>query len=58
MYECNPTGIFDDNNLPDGLCDQIYQSVSSCTANIAAGWAVGGDDVSFRNQSFTHQTPI
>jgi hypothetical protein len=53
MYECNPTAVFDDNNLPDDLCDNIYQQISECTINVASGWAVGGDDVSFRNESST-----
>jgi hypothetical protein len=47
MYECNPTVVFDDNNLPDGLCNDIYEKVSGCSGNIATGWAVGGDEVSF-----------
>ncbi|UJR09497.1 hypothetical protein I4U23_013735 [Adineta vaga] len=45
MYECNPTAVFDDNNLPDGLCDQIYAKLIDCSANIATGWAVGGDSI-------------
>ncbi|CAF0997031.1 unnamed protein product [Adineta steineri] len=45
MYECNPTAKFDDNNLPDGECDQIYRQVQECSANIATGWAVGGDRI-------------
>jgi hypothetical protein len=49
MYECDPTAVFDDNNLPDGLCNEIYSKVSLCTTNMATGWAVGGDDVSFRS---------
>jgi hypothetical protein len=55
MYECNPTTVFDDNNLPDGVCDDIYRNLTSCRTNVAGGWAVGADDVSFRNQSFTLQ---
>jgi len=49
MYECNPTAVFDDNNLPDGICDEVYRDVGQCSSNIAVGWAVGGDDVSFPN---------
>lgn len=45
MYECNPTMVFDDNNLPDGLCDEMYQQIGGCMSNIASGWAVGGDDI-------------
>ncbi len=52
MYECNPTAVFDDNNLPDGLCNLIYNEVSACAANIATGWAVGGDEVSFQSSLF------
>ena len=47
MYECDPTAVFDDNNLPDGLCDDIYENRFMLLSNIATGWAVGGDDVSF-----------
>ncbi|CAF4332885.1 unnamed protein product [Rotaria sp. Silwood2] len=43
MYECDSTAQFNDNNLPAGLCDQIYQEIAQCTSNIANGWAVGGD---------------
>ena len=46
MYECNPTAVFDDNNLPDAICDDIYYLLQDCASNIATGWAVGGDDVS------------
>ncbi|CAF5149176.1 unnamed protein product, partial [Rotaria sp. Silwood1] len=47
LYECNPTTMFDDNNLPIGVCDEISESISACSANIATTWAVGGDDVNF-----------
>ncbi|CAF3680380.1 unnamed protein product [Rotaria sp. Silwood1] len=43
MYECDPTTQFDDNNLPDGLCNTISQQITPCGSNIATGWAVGGD---------------
>ncbi len=49
MYECDPTAVFDDSNLPDGICDNIYMDVAACASNIAIGWAVGGDFVSFRS---------
>ncbi|CAF4624190.1 unnamed protein product [Rotaria sp. Silwood1] len=45
LYECNPTAVFDDNNLPDGLCDEIMPKIAQCASNIASGWAVGGDDI-------------
>jgi len=46
VYECDPTAIFDDNNLPDDVCDNIGEKVQLCASNIATGWAVGGDYVS------------
>ena len=45
MYECNPTVKFDDNNLPEGLCDDVAEKIQPCAANIASGWAIGGDEV-------------
>ena len=50
MYECNPLATFDDNNLPNGLCDEMYEQFAACTSNIATGWAVGGDAVSLCNE--------
>jgi hypothetical protein len=49
MYECDPSVQFDDSNLPDGDCDIISDTtnISYCLANIATGWAVGGDIVGF-----------
>lgn len=58
MYECNPTTTFDDNKLPDGLCDDIYYLLSECSSNIATGWAVGGDDVSQSNSCMRIQHRI
>ena len=55
MYECSPTAVFDDNNLPDDICDNIYNKVGICTSNIATGWAVGGDEVSFRSNFPTYE---
>lgn len=46
MYECNPTATFDDRNLPDGLCDDMIDQIFPCAANIASGWAIGGNEVS------------
>ncbi|CAF3285978.1 unnamed protein product [Rotaria sp. Silwood2] len=43
MYECNPSTVFDDNNLPSGICDGLGEVLIPCTSNIATGWAVGGD---------------
>ena len=46
LYECDPTAIFDDNNLPDDLCDSIPDKIRLCSSNFATVWAVGGDVVS------------
>jgi hypothetical protein len=48
LYECNSSFNFNDTNLPDGICDEIYKETESCSKNIATGWAVGGDHVLFR----------
>ena len=48
MYECDSTTVFDDDNLPEGVCDDMYLTFAPCTSNIATGWAVGGDLVSLR----------
>ncbi|CAF2078555.1 unnamed protein product [Rotaria magnacalcarata] len=45
MYECDLKAVFDDKNLPDGECDDIYRQIIACTTNIAGGWAVGGEDI-------------
>jgi hypothetical protein len=46
LYECDPTVVFNDSNLPDGICDDILDQTELCSWNIATGWAVGGDYVS------------
>ncbi|CAF1632041.1 unnamed protein product, partial [Didymodactylos carnosus] len=43
IYECDPSAMFDDKNLPDDVCDNIYGLLQLCMSNIATGWAVGGD---------------
>ncbi|CAF1097122.1 unnamed protein product [Adineta steineri] len=45
MFECNPTVVFHDNNLPDGECDDIYRQIQECAGNIATGWGVGGEKI-------------
>ena len=35
--------MFDDNNLPRGMCDMNASAYSACTYNIVVGWATGGD---------------
>jgi hypothetical protein len=55
MYECDPTVVYDNNNLPDGVCDHIYANIGGCMGNIATGWAVGGDYVSLRNETSIHK---
>ena len=52
MHECNPSAVFDDNNLPDGLCDDLNTELEPCASNIASGWAVGGDAVRLRSSVF------
>jgi hypothetical protein len=51
LHECNPSFIFDDNNLPDGICDEIYNQTEACSSSIATGWAVGGDHVISRRNN-------
>ena len=46
LYECDPAAVFDEKNLPDGLCDDFAEKLELCSSNIATGWAVGGDFVS------------
>jgi len=47
MFECDPAVTFDDDNLPDGLCDDLYTVLDKCTSNLATVWSVGGDHVRF-----------
>ncbi len=48
-FECDSSMIFDDTNLPSGLCDDIINKYSDCLSNVANGWAVGGYPVSIFN---------
>jgi hypothetical protein len=43
LFECDTAAKFDDNNLPNGICDEYYQESASCYAGMATTWAVGGD---------------
>ncbi|CAF2973272.1 unnamed protein product [Rotaria socialis] len=45
LYECDQTVKFDDNNLPDGACDDYYREFSHCLSNTATVWAVGGEEI-------------
>ena len=45
-YECDPSVVFNDSNLPTGICDELAADIAPCASNIATGWAVGGDYVS------------
>ncbi|CAF4341241.1 unnamed protein product [Rotaria sp. Silwood2] len=45
IFECDPSIVFDDNNLPDDLCDNLLQQLQPCFVNSATGWAVGGNDI-------------
>ncbi|CAF1269363.1 unnamed protein product, partial [Didymodactylos carnosus] len=51
MYECDPLAIFNDENLPEGICNDTSAKVNLCLSNIANGWAVGGDVVNRRDSS-------
>ena len=46
LYECDPPAVFDEANLPDGLCGDIASNVSLCSSNTGLSWVVGGDFVS------------
>ena len=46
MYECDPLATFDDNNLPNDVCDAINDRIKLCANNVANAWAIGGDGVS------------
>ncbi|CAF3485406.1 unnamed protein product [Rotaria socialis] len=43
VYECDPAATFDDANLPDDACDNVYVQVPLCMSNSASVWAIGGD---------------
>ncbi|CAF3199418.1 unnamed protein product [Rotaria sp. Silwood2] len=46
-YECDPQATdFDDNNLPDGECDQIIERITTCRSNMITMWSIGADDIS------------
>ena len=50
MYECDPKANFNDSDLPEGECDTINAKIQPCAANIASGWAIGGDEVSVEHR--------
>jgi hypothetical protein len=45
LNECDSEAVFDDNNLPRGICDDKVTAYALCTFNIIIGWATGGDYV-------------
>ncbi|CAF2134802.1 unnamed protein product [Rotaria magnacalcarata] len=45
LHECSPSAIFDDKNLPSGVCDEIVIPIESCSTNFVTVWAIGGDSV-------------
>lgn len=47
--------MFNEDNLPDGLCDEIFDEIKLCSSNFATVWAVGGDIVSSTNSIITNQ---
>ena len=54
LYECDPLALFNDSNLPEGVCDDIYDKIGPCASNLASAWAVGGDDVSFKTELYIY----
>ncbi|CAF0926306.1 unnamed protein product [Rotaria sp. Silwood1] len=45
LHGCNSSFIFNDNNLPDEVCDDIVDQSELCATNIATGCAIGGDHI-------------
>ena len=45
LSECNLGAVFDDDNLPRGICDGNVTAFSQCTYNIVIGWGKGGNGV-------------
>jgi hypothetical protein len=45
LNECDGEAVFDDNNLPYGVCSDNATAYNLCTFNIVIGWATGGDYV-------------
>ncbi|CAF4575124.1 unnamed protein product [Rotaria sp. Silwood1] len=51
LHECSPMAKFDDKNLPDGLCNDLAETLAMCMANVAtivefpevAGYPVGAE---------------
>ena len=53
LHECNPSFHFDDNNLPDGICNELIEETEPCATIMATGWAVGGGQVLFTKSKKT-----
>jgi hypothetical protein len=45
LNECDDEAVFDDNDLPLGICDDNVTAYGLCRFNIVIGWATGGDYV-------------
>ena len=45
LFGCDSTAIFDDSNLPDGVCDAIDDDVKLCSSNLLTVWSIGGDTI-------------
>jgi hypothetical protein len=45
FYGCDLTATFDDNKLPDGLCDDIVNDTEPCSSNVLTAWSIGGDPI-------------
>ena len=43
MYECNQYAVFDEADLPEGLCnDGFVDPIEYMCMNLALGWTIGG----------------
>ncbi|CAF3641266.1 unnamed protein product [Rotaria sp. Silwood1] len=47
LSECKPTAVFDDNNLPHGIYDEITESIFPCFSSIATIWVVDEEIVEY-----------
>lgn len=43
LFECNADDVFNDDQLPDGICDEIFTKMRMCSSILATAWAIGGD---------------
>ncbi|CAF4012623.1 unnamed protein product [Adineta steineri] len=43
LFECGPEDIFNNTQLPDGICDDLLTKMRMCSSKLATAWAIGGD---------------